>query len=185
MGATQSTVVTPCINCKEPSQLKVSQDIFSRVDSIVPAYCTLECQELCMKAHWQLLMKVTDRALFNKLLSHLAGIVMRHKTAVRRRTHLCVVESGQCQLCIEVVKWFRLHANQGFKEHQANLGYCYEIGAGVPQSDIEAATWYGRAAANGHTESLLQLEQLFNRLEEGFRTESSTEEDYSSLEDPS
>jgi TPR repeat protein len=42
---------------------------------------------------------------------------------------------------------------------------------GVPQSDVEAAKWYGKAAAGGYTKSIDSLKELFSsissKLEEG------------------
>ena len=185
MGNSESTLPC-CISCKEPVKLENTEEILSRIDTGNPAYCSSNCQSASVKNHWSLLMGFTERALFNKLLMHLAGIVFKQKTAARKHTHACIQKDGSCILCVEVAKLCKLLAKQGCISHQYRLGYCYEIGSGVPQSDIEAAKWYGKAAAGGHKESLRQLEHLFHQLEENSRSENSVDP-YSvlCLEDPS
>jgi hypothetical protein len=174
MGNSES-MLPKCISCKEPVKLENTEEILSRIDMEVPAYCSRDCQLNSMKDHWSLLMKFTERSLFNKLLIHLAGIVYKQKTAARKHTHTCIYKKGVCILCVEVAKHCKILAKEGCKVHQYQLGYCYEIGSGVPQSDIEAAKWYAKAAAGGHKESLAQLEHLFHQLEENSRSETSVD----------
>ena len=50
----------------------------------------------------------------------------------------------------EVVKWYRLAAEQGHASAQSNLGYMYENGQGVPQDYAEAVKRYRKAAEQGH-----------------------------------
>lgn len=59
----------------------------------------------------------------------------------------------------------REDAEQGSATSQYNLGYCYEVGDCLEQSDTNAATWYSLAAAQGHQEAqhrllILQLKAL-------------------------
>jgi TPR repeat protein len=44
-------------------------------------------------------------------------------------------------------RWFRLAAENGFAEAQANLGYMYLYGKGVSPNYFEALDWYNKAAA--------------------------------------
>lgn len=50
----------------------------------------------------------------------------------------------------EVIKWFRLAANQGRVVAQANLGVMYHNGDGAPQNDSKAYLWFSVAAAQGN-----------------------------------
>ena len=50
----------------------------------------------------------------------------------------------------EVVKWFRMSAEQGHAEAQFLLGVMYREGEGVPQDFAEAQVWFNLAAAQGH-----------------------------------
>lgn len=40
------------------------------------------------------------------------------------------------------VRWYRKAAEQGYARAQCNLGYKYDLGEGVPQSDASAVHWY-------------------------------------------
>jgi hypothetical protein len=51
----------------------------------------------------------------------------------------------------EAMRWYRLAANQGEAEAQANIGYLYAHGLGVPQDCAVATEWIGRAAAAGNS----------------------------------
>jgi hypothetical protein len=51
---------------------------------------------------------------------------------------------------VKAVEWFRKAAEAGHMEAMAELGLCYEIGAGVEQSDETALDWYMAAAEKGH-----------------------------------
>jgi TPR repeat protein len=57
----------------------------------------------------------------------------------------------------EVVKWYRLAAEQGEPFAQANLGTMYYKGQGVPQDNGEAAKWYLAAADQGHAQAQAKL----------------------------
>jgi TPR repeat protein len=45
---------------------------------------------------------------------------------------------------------FRLAADQGNAQGQVNLGYMYQLGLGVKQSDKEAVKWYRLSAEKGN-----------------------------------
>jgi hypothetical protein len=52
---------------------------------------------------------------------------------------------------------FRILADQGDAGAQANLGYMYYVGEGVPQSYEEAVNWYRKAAVQGHRDAQYNL----------------------------
>ena len=54
---------------------------------------------------------------------------------------------GAPQDYVEVVKRYRLAADQGDAFAQYNLGYMYSNGQGVPQDYVEAHKWYNLAAS--------------------------------------
>ena len=60
----------------------------------------------------------------------------------------------------EAVKWYRKAAEQGHASAQCNLGYCYDIGQGVPQDYSEAVKWYRKAAEQGDEDAKEQLQRL-------------------------
>ena len=68
----------------------------------------------------------------------------------------------------EAFKWQQLAAHQGFATGQMNLGWRYEIGRGVAQSDAEPAKWYRIAAENNKTEAAYYLSGLerFGRIDQ-------------------
>ncbi len=53
-------------------------------------------------------------------------------------------------------------AKQGNARAQYALGYIYEKGAGVPQSDAEALKWYRKAAEQGHADAKNNLGILYD-----------------------
>ena len=57
--------------------------------------------------------------------------------------------------------WYRKASDKGYAEAQCNLGYCYELGNGVPQDDILAAYWYRKAAEQGHAISQCNLGHFY------------------------
>jgi TPR repeat protein len=131
-------------------------------------------------------MKITDRDMFNKVLSHLAGVRFKRKTRVAQHKHLCIYKQSldQCIACREVAKWHRIGAEQDILGSQHSLGYCYSIGMGVPQSDVEAANWFGKAAAGGHTDSISSLREIFSKISNHSTDDSSSECEESTTEDP-
>lgn len=54
----------------------------------------------------------------------------------------------------EAERWFRLAADQGDATAQANLGFLYANGYGLPRDYVQAYFWFSRAGAKGHTEAL-------------------------------
>jgi len=78
--------------------------------------------------------------------------------------HYCS-HDGTCKFCKELCKWYRFGAEQDSVEHQVGLAICYLFGIGVPKHSIEAAAWFGRAAAAGHEFAIRSLEALFKKLE--------------------
>ena len=62
-------------------------------------------------------------------------------------------------------KWMQA-ANQGLAIAQCNLGFVYDKGQGVPQSDKEAVKWYQMAAEQGDSDALNHLEILRLKLKQ-------------------
>jgi hypothetical protein len=60
----------------------------------------------------------------------------------------------------EVVRLYRLAADEGFAGAQNNLGDMYEEGSGVPANDKFAVYWYARAAERGEPTAYLSLSTL-------------------------
>ena len=52
-------------------------------------------------------------------------------------------------------------AEDGDPAAQAGLGFLFHKGLGVPQNDIEAASWFEKAAAKGQAEAQLLLGTLY------------------------
>jgi hypothetical protein len=55
---------------------------------------------------------------------------------------------------------------------------------GVPQSDVEAARWYGKAAAGGYTKSIDSLKKLFSGISSILNDDSYSESEEGKCEDP-
>jgi TPR repeat protein len=62
-------------------------------------------------------------------------------------------------------KWFRLAAEQGESAAQANLGYMYANGYGVPEDDAEAIKWVRLAAEQGYAKAQNDLGLMYVRGE--------------------
>ena len=58
---------------------------------------------------------------------------------------------GGCAVSLDEI---RPLAEQGNPEAQNYLGGLYEMGRGVPESKIDAARWYAKAADQGHEQGL-------------------------------
>lgn len=54
-------------------------------------------------------------------------------------------------------------ADQGHAEAQKLLGFMYEIGHGVPQDYFKAASWYGKAVAQGNAYARVRLANMTAR----------------------
>ena len=57
---------------------------------------------------------------------------------------------------------FRVYAEQGYANAQANLGVMYAFGNGVPQNYAEAARWFLRAAEQGHASAQANLGVMYD-----------------------
>jgi len=57
-------------------------------------------------------------------------------------------------------QWMPL-AEKDDAEAQRNIGIMFQQGLGVPQSDVEAANWYRRAAENGHARAQQNLGVMY------------------------
>jgi hypothetical protein len=175
----QTSVADPCIFCKEPvtyNPTNIDPNRFCAIGASVPVYCSASCQLKCWKKHWTILVDSTEKTIFNKLLAHLAQIQAKSKTNIKRIMNTCIVDeiTNQCILCKEVYKWIRFGAEQDDLDCQDKLGYCYLIGFGVIPSDVEAVNWFGKAAAGGHTKSIVSLESIFKKLELACNVETSS-----------
>ena len=53
----------------------------------------------------------------------------------------------------EAVKWFSKAAEQGNAFYQAELGYNYYFGFGVPQDYAEAVKWFRKAAEQNNAKA--------------------------------
>ncbi len=62
---------------------------------------------------------------------------------------------------VEVVKWYRKAAEQGFGVAQMELGWRYEDGRGVAKDDAEAVKWYRKAAEQGVAVAQLYLGLMY------------------------
>ena len=54
-------------------------------------------------------------------------------------------------------------AENGNIDAEAQLGWMYSTGRGVPQNFFEASRWYYLAAVQGHAEAQFQLGLLYNK----------------------
>ena len=64
------------------------------------------------------------------------------------------------------IEQLRNAAEQGFDGAQANLGFMYDRGWGVPEDDREAVSWYRKAAEQGHAPSQSSLGIMYYKGEE-------------------
>jgi len=62
------------------------------------------------------------------------------------------------------MKWYRLAADQGDADAQANLGTMYQDGLGVPQNNVTAYMWSDLASAGGDQEAGKHREGLANKM---------------------
>jgi len=58
-------------------------------------------------------------------------------------------------------QWFLRAAEQGIAAAQYHLGYMYDTGEGVEQSDRYAFLWYRKAAEQGHPKAQTNLGVLY------------------------
>ena len=69
-------------------------------------------------------------------------------------------KGGVAQDDTEAFRLFKLSADQGNAIGQANLGWSYQNGRGVPQDRELAIEWYKKAAAQGSTFAVEHLKGL-------------------------
>jgi hypothetical protein len=81
---------------------------------------------------------------------------------------------GQCDLALlyltghgvtkdlaQALHWYRLSAEQGYKESQYAVGFMYENGeGGVAKNPAEALRWYRLAAAQGNDDAAEAVDRL-------------------------
>lgn len=53
----------------------------------------------------------------------------------------------------EAMQWYRRSADQGYPTGEANIGFLYAKGLGVPQDFAKAVRWYRLAAEHGQVEA--------------------------------
>jgi hypothetical protein len=177
-----------CPSCHASVIQQPDSNLLCYIDSKLPIYCSKSCQIDYRSNHWTYLLKYTDRDLFNKVLAHLAGIRFENGSKNRKK-NTCILDeiTKSCHLCDEVYKWICIRAEQDDIAAQHSLGYCYSIGYCVPQSDVEAAKWFGKAVAGGYQPSLISLQAIFKKLEIVYGASPDSSLDTSSIvsEDPS
>jgi hypothetical protein len=61
----------------------------------------------------------------------------------------------------KIAKWMKA-AEQGDADAQAQLGFNYAEGKGVPEDDKEAVKWYKKAAEQGHASSQFSLGVIYS-----------------------
>jgi len=69
-------------------------------------------------------------------------------------------EAAQRDDYVAAEREWRPLAEQGHADAQTRLGQLYAAGLGVPQDDVEAVNWYGKAADQGN--ALAQIALGFN-----------------------
>jgi TPR repeat protein len=67
---------------------------------------------------------------------------------------------GEAAIAAGVRGYLRL-AHRGDRDAQAELGYLYAVGLGVPQSAESAAYWYEQAGAQNHRDAALSLAAMY------------------------
>ena len=73
---------------------------------------------------------------------------------------------GVAQDYKEVVKWYRLAAEQGEATAQGNLGGMYGNGQGVIQDNVMAHMWLDIGASNGSTNAAKNRDIVAKRMNE-------------------
>ena len=61
----------------------------------------------------------------------------------------------------EAIKYFKLAADQGYAPAQDQLGFAYENGYGVKQSDVEAIKYYKLSADQGYSGAQYNLGYMY------------------------
>merc|ERR1712224_1117490 len=75
-----------------------------------------------------------------------------------------IYEKGRHEVEVDVVaaaEWFERGAIEGNVESMVELALCYELGAGIEQSDELALDWYTKAANLGHATAKFAVGEIF------------------------
>jgi TPR repeat protein len=75
-----------------------------------------------------------------------------------------IYEKGRHEVEVDVVaaaEWFERGAIEGNVESMVELALCYELGAGIEQSDEQALDWYTTAANSGHATAKFAVGEIF------------------------
>jgi len=139
--------------------------LLCRIDSGSPAYCSKTCQTDGWANHWQVLMTTTERSVFTPMLVHLGQLQKYKQTRKIFLPKNSCSHDETCIACNEIFKWYRFGAEQDAIDHQVGLAICYLYGIGVPKSSVEAAVWFGKAAATGNEFAIQSLKTMFQKLE--------------------
>lgn len=95
---------------------------------------------------------------FLSLVTILAALTGAPVSAQNFNDGLTAFQGGDYETAIK--NWMPL-AEKDDAEAQRNVGIMFQQGLGVPQSDVEAAHWYRRAAENGHARAQQNLGVMF------------------------
>jgi TPR repeat protein len=60
----------------------------------------------------------------------------------------------------EAYNWWKLAADQGYKDAVHYVGYCYEYGRGITKNISKAKEYYSKSAAMGFEQSKESLKKL-------------------------
>jgi TPR repeat protein len=67
----------------------------------------------------------------------------------------------------EALRWFQKAAGMGSPSAMYNIGWCFEVGAGVAADTAEALMWYSKAAELGHAGARERLRRGDGRRGDG------------------
>jgi len=128
-------------------------------------------------------MTTTERSVFTPILVHLGQLQKYKQTRKLFLPKNSCSHDDSCIACKEVYKWYRFGAEQDTIDHQVGLAICYLFGIGVTKSTVEAAVWFGKAAATGNVFAIQSLKTMFQKLEAICKLDSILEEKYETSED--
>ena len=85
------------------------------------------------------------------------GIVRRLSKGMRMRNLIWAMHTSMAKEWKktngEAVRWYRKASEQGHAYAQSNLGWAYNVGAGVEKDQREAVRWYRKAAEQGDADA--------------------------------
>jgi TPR repeat protein len=61
----------------------------------------------------------------------------------------------------KAVNWYRKASEKENPSAQLNLGYCYDIGFGVPKNKSKALFWYKKAFSNGNVSAAINIATIY------------------------